>query len=328
MNRVRSTAALFPLLLAACAGPKPEVKPVATETKAAADVSGEDPAQHARELAQALVEIDQRIDAIVSLSAEAGDDARNRRTDLVRTVNAQVKRYKTDLLAMAGDVGNPQRRAVAAKALGFSDDPAAVTALCAMLGPKESPALLTSATYSLGRLRSPQTRAELLLALVHHADPDVRSNSLLALAHVFEAKRAIGASPLDPLEQRDAMIHLEPALSDPADPLIRANAAAAVGALGDPRAVDPLLDLLRDTHPLVRMRTAIALGDLGDAKAVPALANVIDSTPPGAPRHAVVLALSALLEKLGHRPPESLGDDGHAWARWLRESMGGSDKGM
>ena len=35
---------------------------------------------------------------------------------------------------------------------------------------------------------------------------------------------------------------------------------AALGALGDPRGVDPLLNLLRDRHPVVRTHTALALG--------------------------------------------------------------------
>jgi hypothetical protein len=317
MNRTRAVALVLTLAAAGCVSEKPPV----SETKAAVDVSGGAAADHEQALAQALVEIDQRIDSYAALSSEAGDDARTKRKQLEMAIAAQVKRFKADLLAMAGDATNPSRRIIAAKALGFSDDPAAVTALCGLLAVKGDVRLLTNATYSLGRIASPLTRTDLLFPLVLDADPDVRSNTLRALARVFEAKRAIGASPLDPLEQRDAMVFLEPALSDPADPLIRAHAASAVGALGDPRAVDPLIDLLRDPHPLVRMQTAIALGKLGDAKAVPALVGVIDATPKGTPRSAVVLALTALLEGMGHRPPDSLGDDGRAWDQWVRATL-------
>jgi hypothetical protein len=320
MKRASPFLLIVPLAAASCVSETP-TKPDSVETKASIDVGGA-AAEHEQALATALVEIDQRIDAYASMSTEAGDESRTKRETLGRAVAAQVKRFKSDLLAMAGDTTNPSRRLVAAKALGFSDDPAAVTALCAMLGEKGDPRLLTNATYSLSRIHSPLTRTDLLLPLAQASDPDVRSNALLALAKVFEAKRAVGASPLDPLEQRDAMVYLEPALSDPADPLIRAHAAAAIGALGDARAVDPLLDLLRDTHPLVRMQTAIALSKLGDAKAVRGLVDAIDATPVGTPRHTVVLALQALLEKIGHPPPDNLGEDGASWDRWIRGQIG------
>jgi HEAT repeat protein len=323
MSRFPVVALCLTFAAAGCVSEKPAAT---SETKASVDLGGASAGDHESNLAHALVEIDQRIDAFVALSTDAGDEARTKRRNLELAVSAQVKRFKSDLLAMAGDAANPARRIIAAKALGFSDDPAAVTALCAMLDPKLDSRLLTNATYSLGRIGSPLTRADLLFPLVLDGDPDVRSNALRALARVFEAKRKIGASPLDPHEQRDVMVFLEPALSDPADPLIRAHAAAAVGALGDPRAVDPLIDLLRDPHPLVRMQTAIALGKLGDAKAVPALVKVIDSTPPGTARNTVVLALTALLESLGHRPPDNLGDDGGAWDRWVRANVSNAVK--
>jgi HEAT repeat protein len=321
MRRIPPFALAAALAAAGCVTQtKTETTTATIDTKAPteADASGEDRRQ---QLAQALVEIDQRVDQFVALSSETGDEARTKRDQLGKAVAAQVKKFKTDLLAMAGDSTNPQRRLVAAKALGFCDDPAAVTALCGMLTEKGDPRLLTNATYSLGRLRSPLTRTDLLLPLTQDADPDVRGNALLALARAFDAKKAIGASPLDPLEQRDAMVFLEPALSDPDEPLVRAHAAMAIGSLGDTRGVDPLLDLLRDTHPLVRMQTAIALGKLGDVKAVPALVKAIDTTPVGTPRSAVVLALTALLEKLGHRPPDTLGEDGRAWERWVKETL-------
>jgi len=299
---------------------KSDTTSASIDTKSAAD-SDATGADHQMQLSRALIEIDQRIDNFAALSSETGDEARSKRDQLAKAIAAQVKRFKSDLLAMAGDATNPARRLIAAKALGFCDDPAAVTALCGMLGQKGDARLLTNATYSLGRLRSPLARTDLLLPLAQDPDPHVRGNALLALARTFEAKRAIGASPLDPLEQRDAMVFLEPALSDPDDPLVRAHAAMAIGSLGDPRGVDPLLDLLRDTHPLVRMQTAIALGKLGDAKAVPALVKAINATDAGTPRRTVVLALTALLEKLDYRPPDSLGEDGQAWERWVGENM-------
>ena len=55
------------------------------------------------------------------------------------------------------------------------------------------------------------------------------------------------------------------------DSTVRAAAAAALGKLGDTRAVGPLLDLLRDEDAQVRASAAGALGPLGDPRALPAL---------------------------------------------------------
>ena len=119
---------------------------------------------------------------------------------------------------------------------------------------------------------------------------------------------------------------IETALFDAADPMIRANAAAAIGALGDPRGVDPLVNILRDDNPLVRTMTAIALGKLGDEKAIPSLVKVIDSTGPGTPRRAVLLALTTLLEKKGFNAPADLGDTQRAWEQYVAEVYRGSAK--
>jgi len=53
--------------------------------------------------------------------------------------------------------------------------------------------------------------------------------------------------------------------------LPRQNAAAALGELGDPRAIEPLLDAIRDTDPLLQGKAVRALGELGDPRPVPDL---------------------------------------------------------
>ena len=327
----RSLALLTVCALAACLagcvseGPAPAPAAPLQPVK----VSGVDPEEAARRelrLAQALVQLDQRVDRFVMLSSQPGEDARAERNLLGPALAAHVAQFQPELIELVGDASNPERRRIAAKSLAFSDDPAAVTGLVNCLAVKGDVRLLTNATYALGRIHSPSTPTAPLLALLRDPDADVRSNSLMALWHVFDAKHEIGASPLDPVAQRDAMTLLETALFDPADPLVRAHAAAAVGALGDPRGVDPLLNMLRDEHPLVRTQTAIALGKLGDEKAIPALVKVIDNTPAGTPRRAVLLALTALLEKKGITVPTTLGDESRAWERFVRESLGAPEK--
>jgi hypothetical protein len=311
--------------LAACSSSQAEKdKDKSSETTIVAK-PGETPADTKRReqrLNQTLMDLDARVDHYVMLVPQSGEDARAERNLLEGALKAQVAEFKTELLHMLADASNEQRRRVAAKAMAFCDDPAAVTALVAVLTQRDDSVLLTNATYALGHIHSPSTPAEPLLVLVRDRDPDVRSNALMALWHVFDAKRTVGASALDPVAQQGAMATLETALFDPADPLIRANAAAAVGALGDPRGVDSLLNLLRDDHPLVRTQTAIALAKLGDEKAIPALVKVIDTTPLGTPRTAVVLSLTALVEKKGIHVPASIGDEGTTWERFVREELG------
>lgn len=321
----RSAALAAVVLLAGCASQPPE--PEDGKPSAAKDVSAKpaDPAAAAqRELrvGRALMSIDQRVDQYVLLASQAGEEARSQRNLLGPALAAQVAEYKPELMAMAGDTSNWERRRVAVKALAFCDDPAAVKVLVGCLSETGDVRLLTNATYALGRIHSPATDTAPLLELLHHADPDVRSNALMALWHIFDARRAIGASPLDPVAQRQVMATLESVLFDPADPIIRAHAAAVIGALGDPRGVDPLLNLLRDEHPLVRTQTAIALDKLGDKKAIPALVGVMDTTPIGTPRRVVVLAVTSLFERQGIHPPEALGDESRAWERWILEQEG------
>lgn len=314
--------ALLALALAGCVT-EDASKSKDTKTKSSLETkaSSEDAKERELRLAKTLIDLDKRVDRFVMLSAQSGDEAKQERIILKPAIAAQVATYDKELIAMVADAENPERRRVAAKALAFSQDPAAVPALVKALEVKGDVRLLTNATYALGRIRSPATDPAPLLALLRDGDADVRSNSLMALWHVFDAKRAVGASPLDPVAQREAMLLLEPALFDPADPLIRAQAAAAVGALGDPRGVDPLLNLLRDEHPLVRTQTAIALGKLGDDKAIPALIAVMDSTPTGTPKRAVVLSLTALLEKKGIRVPDNLGDESRTWKRFVKDEI-------
>jgi HEAT repeat protein len=298
-------------------GAKPASPPNASGT--AQDLDPVAAAQRELRLGRALMSIDQRVDRYAYLSSQPGDDARSERNLLGPALSAQVAEFRRELIPMAGDASNPERRRIAVKALAFSDDPAAVGVLVKCLSETADARLLTNATFALGRIHSPSTDAAALLRLVSHPDPDVRSNTLMALWHVFDARRAVGASPIDPVSQRNAMSLIELELFDPADPIIRAHAAAVVGALGDPRGVDPLLNLLRDEHPFVRTHTAIALDKLGDPKAIPALIKVMDTTPIGTPRRVVVLAVTSLFEKQGVHPPESLGDESRAWERWIRE---------
>lgn len=56
---------------------------------------------------------------------------------------------------------------------------------------------------------------------------------------------------------------------------IRNDAALSLGQIGDTRAVEPLIEALKDEYELFRSNAARALGLIGDARAVEPLANIL-----------------------------------------------------
>jgi len=55
------------------------------------------------------------------------------------------------------------------------------------------------------------------------------------------------------------------------DEVTRWRSAEALGRIGDPAAVEPLIDALWDEDARVRLKAAWALGAIGDPRAIPAL---------------------------------------------------------
>lgn len=101
-----------------------------------------------------------------------------------------------------------------------------------------------------------------------------------------EAARAlvrIGTASFDPLVK---------ALGSPGA-IARRNAAWALGALDDQRAVTPLIGSLRDSNESVREQAAWALGALDDSAAVDALVATLKDTDAGV-REQAAWALGAI----------------------------------
>src|SRR5438093_5349345 len=61
---------------------------------------------------------------------------------------------------------------------------------------------------------------------------------------------------------------------------VRRQAAAALGEIGNARAVPGLMDALKDTDPDVRQRAISALGEIGDARAVSGIAGALKDASP------------------------------------------------
>jgi HEAT repeat protein len=90
-------------------------------------------------------------------------------------------------------------------------------------------------------------------------------------------ERRLAAVALGHVASRHARPVLSRTLEDPDDELV-ADAARALGQLGDVRATAALIALLRDRRPwFVRVAAAAALGALEDPAAVPALVEELDA---------------------------------------------------
>ena len=303
------------LLVTGCVTETP-VEPVSVDTEKRAEVSGE------IELGRALQDLDRRIDKYVFWRSQPGEDAARERYVERSAAVSIVRLHQDALIRTAADRSEPARRRIAAKALGFATDPSAVRTLVDLLGERGDPRLLTNAAFALAELRSPSVPGRPLIDLLGLPDADVRNNALLALFHSMEARRSTGGEPLPPIERAEAVPLIEAALFDPDDHFVRGHAAACLGALGDPRSVDALINVLPDPNPFVRTRAALALGKIGDVKAVPALVAVIDETPRGTPRSAVTTALRVILERAGRQAPPGLEASERAWNAFLRQRLG------
>lgn len=313
LNALALTAAL---VLGACTvveeGPGADAETdvaVGVKSDAAADL----------EFRKVLRDTDVQIGRWVGASLEAGAEAREDRELADGYVRAVVKRRLDEFVATSGNVANRTFRLIAVKALGFSDDPRAIAALGAALG-DEDPVVLTNATFAASVSGSTELDPALLLPHLSHADADVRSNALVALRKIFEGRTRQGRAPIGEIDRELALGLLEASLIDPVDPMVRGNAAGALGSLRDRRSVDALVDRLSDDDPFIRTHTALALGKIGDPKAIPALVEVIDETPRATPRQAVLTALTVLLEQTGRSVPATLGDTERNWRIFVRES--------
>lgn len=153
--------------------------------------------------------------------------------------------------------------------------------------PVENPSILTSLIADPGRF-------------VDHPDPEVRrlavaglepraSGSALAAALATDDSSGVRAAAAEALGGggREALDLLTAATYDP-DPDVAEAATTALGSLGNPGAVDRLLDIARHgADKLVREAAVASLGALGDERAVPVLLDLVATGPPQVRRRCV-----------------------------------------
>ncbi len=153
-------------------------------------------------------------------------------------------------------------RSHAAQALGRIGDPRGVDSLIPLLQDKVKAVRedAARALVTLGEVALPRLRASL-----SHEDWLVRLHAVEALG-----KMRVSAVVEDLLS----------VLFNDRDTAVRVDAARALGEIGDARAVEFLLNAMKDRD--IRPKAIEALGRIGDRRAVPTLIQVVTGTSPSA----------------------------------------------
>lgn len=166
----------------------------------------------------------------------------------------------------------------AADALGELGDARAVNPLATMLRDADASRRITAAA-ALAKL-SGFTAPQELLATLHDPDPMVRLWGTKALARSHDQKAihaliaALSNEPrsitaLGESKSPEAVTALIAFLANLANKTAdRAAAAASLGILGDPRAVEPLIASLKEDNSQITMQAASALAELKDQRAI------------------------------------------------------------
>lgn len=187
--------------------------------------------------------------------------------------------------------GSADVRASAAVSLGRIGDPRAVDPLIEALQ-DEDPEVRKNAAVALGEISDPRA-VNPLIEVLDDENPEVWRN-------VTEALGKLGEQAVDPLimilidegqQSSDARSGAARALGKIGDPraveplivalkdeayMVRSGAASALGEISDPRAVDPLIEALSDDEWVVLGSVATALGEIGDPKAVDPLIEALE----------------------------------------------------
>jgi HEAT repeat protein len=158
---------------------------------------------------------------------------------------------------------SPDVRAVAARSLAASGDQRAVVALSAVLVDESQWAASAVVAYLLGMGAEVVPILSEIVARANDGDQDARQTAITAV-RVLGETRDPQATPI-----------LLDLLARSADLDLRARAAAALGAIGDPQTLPALLPALRDPAWQVRAQAARSLGLLGSSRAVFALQSAI-----------------------------------------------------
>ena len=229
-------------------------------------------------------------DALVTLLLSKG--AAGRASALARS-RSQVRRARgahrlgalaqadavSQLLGLLHDHAFLVRR-TAVRALGQVGDPIAVPPMldAVTADPRLSRDVL-AAVGRTGPAAAPMLRRELMRSLSEPVDNRRAALTAVGLGVLGD----VAAAPL-----------LTVALEDRDQPGLAVASADALGALGAPESVEPLLRAMVDPDPQLRIAAARALGGIGDVRAAPRLAEALRDR-----HHLTSRAVAGALLRLG-----------------------------
>jgi len=119
-------------------------------------------------------------------------------------------------------------------------------------------------------------RQQAAIALSHMQDGRIIGGLLAALDDPDSTVRANAAAGLGLNEVSDAVEPLITLLRSDDEDIVRERAATALAQIGDPRAIDPLIDALDDSGTWIRNRVAYVLGASKDPRAVEPLLELLN----------------------------------------------------
>ncbi len=228
-----------------------------------------------------------------------------------------VDKNLTELLKQVRSSAHRPRRITAARALGFTTRQGEVIPVLVELLADDNADLVSSILVSLWLMANPKTPITPIVDLLNDHDEDVRNNGAMALSAILRARRSAGVDLPSEEVKRAAgkLVFLVSNIEE--DEFVRAHAASALGAIGDPAAVDVLVNLLGDGSSAVRTRSAEGLGQLGNEQAIPALIQALQGRRAANEKTVTVAALAKIARANGYPcDTQALGQDHENWRVW------------
>lgn len=179
-----------------------------------------------------------------------------RRTASLRVLYALEHPKAFDLLETAVQGSDPDVASVACALLGTSTDPRAVRILVDALKAQRHP----GSRIAVHLEHSPQRPVAALVDLLKDSDPVVR----------FWGATLLAQYPDFPSVESELL-----PLADDADPRVRKATIQTLGKIGDDKAAEVAVRLLRDPKPFVRGNAARALAELDRSDLAPSVAELL-----------------------------------------------------
>jgi HEAT repeat protein len=203
---------------------------------------------------------------------------------------------------------DPVRRSSAAWALGEIKDQKAVNPLINVLKDKDS-LVKRMSVEALGKLKNPNAVNPLIaIAMDKNNEYFLRRNAVKALGEIADTK---AAAPLITLLKEN---HYTAPISKGLDNEFRVEIIRSLGEIKNVEAVQPLIALINNEDPFLSRQVAVALGKLGDPRAIDLLIGILKNNKDSLVQREAAEAL-AKIGKPSAKPLIGILNDDNYFAR-------------